>query len=257
MPHGYEDTFDLFEEPIDFDWDEYLIDDTSPTVLDPEYIEDYEQRSLEIMMARVHEMDAQERLSPYLFTSVVEEIKGEHQRRVQENALSMSRLVEATREFPYIPLWLADAIRSARQAKASVFQAAEILSLVPEMGGIEVMKATYPLDNYTMTSADRHFSAEMMKSFFRQRQAIRLITNVEEQNIKEAETTTYSDTRFMRIYKAKEAEMTLHGIDLELVSRRSYLMLNRLSLGDDQNESRRYPIAMSKYLRLRKPSETQ
>lgn len=255
VPRGYENTEDVFEQPIDFDWDEYLIDDTSPTVLDPERIEGYEEISLSIMVQRLQHMQQFAQLDDQEIAHIITEIRGEHERRVSENSISMARLVVSVQEYPYIPATLASAIRAARQAKATVRQAAEILSIFPEIGGIEVMKATYPFDEQRMAVAERHFKAEMMKSFFLEHSALQLVAP-EKRTVKQA-AQAYADAPYIRVTKSKEADITLHNVEMELISRRSYRVLNTGRHQVNENgevfyRPHRYPIAMSEYLRLKK-----
>ena len=264
IPDGYIETEKVLHGDIDFDSKRYYDSAISPTILDPDKTKGYKEYSYDIMLERLHEINQVARLPESIFREIAKEIKIEHSMRCEKNADRMIRLEEILGGYEVMSEQLAERIIRARIGEASTLEIAELISLFPELEGIEVMKATYPLDRFAMNEANNLYMKTMLKESFVYPGTVQTPSDKGLMATKEIDVDGGVNTSRIKVVKSIEATITQNGVEMELIGRRSHVNLpgelhslpKRTKGGDILTW---YPIASSKYLRLKReksiPSE--
>lgn len=257
VPDGYVKTDQVLHGDLEFDSMSYYENSISPTILDPDAIDGYKEFSYDIMLDRLHDINQVAQLPEPIYRQIAKEINFEHRMRCEKNAERIFRLEAALQGYELLPAELAEIITRERIGTGSTFNAAELLSILPEVEGIEVMKATYPLNRAAMNDANNLYMKSMLRESFQYKGALQIPSDKGLLDTKEIDIDGDINTSRIKVVKSIEASITLNDVEMELVGRRSYVdlpnefhSLPRRTKGGQTLSW--YPIASSKYLRLKR-----
>lgn len=178
-------------------------------------------------------------------------IARDNHHRTTRNAQSMNRLRQIHYDFPAISEQHAALITDLRAGTASIEDAINLISIVPELGSIEVMKFTSPFDEKGVTEAN-HITDAHLKKVCRE-------LGFEVNELDEFEyplrrkDVIDSKEGMVIIRKRPEMGILANGVELELVRSQTEAIFKADAFGLPQNITNGYnvqPINISKYLRL-------
>lgn len=204
-----------------------------------------------------------------IITAVSNEVDYQHLHRSQRNDESMGRFRKKLRT-PLTPYEAGMALR-VRAALGASHEPGLLLSKVPEMEGVEGMKATRFLDRPAIEDANRMYIGDLMKAAHNNKgfhinrlYDLASAEQVSWRNMYEADEAshTYCFKDSVAVVKWVQMDMTINDVPIELVSRNSYVFLppeiyldgvmpNMIQL-QNGNVVNAQPIDVTKYFRVKK-----
>lgn len=258
-------TVDVMTGLVVADAREYFAQPYQPTPLDPEYaIAEYIDTAFDLMMERAEQAAEVNGLTEAPLDWIRHEIAYEHGMRCDKNELRMERLRVLLEGYEALSYDMAEVITRARAGQATISEYAALLAAYPELDGLEVMKSTRPLDfegfSEAHTVTTRDMTADLQENRIAHLWLGRGKNPLEVNNTKHVDTSQSGQCRHVKLFKTIEAQLELEGVPMELVTRRTYI---RLPEGCHQvpdeyvkdDGSTVQPIAISKYLRLARPTD--
>ncbi len=256
----------------------FVYNDISPTPLDPYSLRAqdfpyYEGASM-YMHSNIIEKAKQVGL-PTVFEAVaLSEVDFQHAHRSERNSEAFGRLMQ---HLPYdITPHDAETIFRTRAGVAQIHEPALLLARVPQVKAIECKKATRFLDAEALAAAEEQF---VIHGLYAANKNVREFSLDKLYTIQDAEKISLRDIRpelrdeisseyqptyndSIIVLKWVQAELTVHGVAIEVVSRNSFIALppnlyldgiwpniiHRTDTGDEFNIQ---PIDVTKYYRIK------
>lgn len=262
---------DYVDCPIHTETLPFVIDPLSPTPLDPYTLRtsgaEYYGSALMLMNGRLDDTAQKSGLSSdspaYMATAA--EIETQHSLRSMKNSESLDRLrleifqrrtlgVEISKESQ-------ERILRARAATATMVDHIRLLEEFPQMEAIEAMKATFPLDMKAYTNAMKTFTGRLV-SFQYTMPELNMRSPCEDDAKPRYKDLSGSADDSVIVLKNVLKDLTYRGTDMQLVQRRSFIVLptslqlrkvtqNIIQLPNSSSAVNLQPIDTTAYLRVR------
>lgn len=253
----------------------------SPTPLDPYRLRaqevGYYEGALMYMQADVYNKSEAAGLPSEYRDAVMNEVEVQHQHRSLRNDEAMVRLIQSDVDIE-TPRQ-AELLLRLRAGLGAIHEPARLLSVAPEMSGIEAMKATRLFDSRKLLESDARFirglrdaEAESDDFFIKK---LHTFANAESSSLRRINAENgprpYDYRDSIVVIKWVEAELLVDGVEIEAVSRDSFVCLpetlplngvapNLTSPYVDKTTGQVHrfnmqPINVTKYYRVKQPVE--
>jgi len=264
-PTGYQRRADVLYAQL-ADTDAYFDDPLAPTPLDPNFaISDYIETAFDRMADKTEITADEMNVHDTHLYLMLQEMADEHTMRCDKNQQRMERLKSLLSGQELIPDDLAEMIKRARLGQANVVEIAKLIALAPlELEGIEIMKSTCPLDRDAMRDvtlkSDRVCMSDLHGDGVDFKWRNTRISKPGLEDIKQVFLSNNGTTKNVLLFKTKDATLTINGVDMEIITRRTFI---RLPVGThmfpagvcEKDGSTVQPIAISRYIRLAREEE--
>jgi hypothetical protein len=256
--HDYEnqkDGFDYLADKITLPASSYNKRDYTPTPLDPDSVYvgsvPYPEAINRLLDERLDKVVPQQ-----MPNHVVEFLKGvmarDNHHRVTRNAHAMSRLQHVYQDFSSLSPQHSDLITDLRAGTASTDDALKLISIIPELGSIEVMKFTSPFDEKGIVEANHITNSHLIKVCRELNFEIKMLDEFEHP-LRRKDVVGTEEGVVIIIRKRPEMRISANGVKLELVRSQTEAVFKANEFGLPQNTINGLnvqPINISKYLRL-------
>ncbi|MEP6710493.1 MAG: hypothetical protein ABJA64_02145, partial [Candidatus Saccharibacteria bacterium] len=187
---------------------------------------------------------------------VIEFLQGvmarDNNHRSTRNARAMNRLRQIYDDFPAMSDQYGDLITDLRAGTASIEDALRLISIIPELGSIEIMKFTSPFDGKGIVEAN-HITYSHLKKICRELGFVVEEVDKSEHPLRLKNVVAMEGAVGVIIRKQPELRIFANGVELELMGSQTEAVFKPGTFGLPQNVingANVQPINISKYLRL-------